>query len=112
MTVTRHNLDEVVPLGARLQGRGVTELKLHALRMIGDARLHPDLEVVDTSRYAGLHAKINAAGLSLRVIYDSDLSPQPPGTACSNLVAGGWLERSGGMLIGGDTAVGRSRRKS
>jgi hypothetical protein len=104
MTVTQHNLDEVVPLGVRLQELGVAELKLHALRLVGNARLHPDLEVVDTSRYAGLHAKINAAGLSLKVVYDSDLSPAPQGAACSNLVAGGWLDRieadpQGGLTV-------------
>ncbi|GAA2648441.1 radical SAM protein [Paractinoplanes durhamensis] len=93
MTVTRHNLDEVVSLGVLLQEHGVADLKLHALRLVGNARLHPDLEVVDPSRYGDLHAKINAAGLSIKVVYDSDLLPQPPGAACSNLVAGGWLDR-------------------
>jgi Fe-coproporphyrin III synthase len=93
MTVTQPNLEQVVPLGVLLQERGVAELKLHALRLVGNARLHPDLEVVDTSRYADLHAKINEARLSIRVVYDSDLSPEPQGAACSNLVAGGWLDR-------------------
>jgi pyruvate-formate lyase-activating enzyme len=93
MTVTQHNLDEVVPLARLLQEHGVVELKLHALRLVGNAIGSPDLEVVDTGRYGDLHAQINGAGLSIAVVYDSDLSPQPAGKTCSNLVAGGWLDR-------------------
>jgi len=93
MTVTQHNLDEVVPLARLLQEHGVVELKLHALRLVGNAQVNPDLEVIDTSRYADLHSQINSAGLSIAIVYDSDLSPEPAGEACSNLVAGGWLDR-------------------
>jgi len=93
MTVTQHNLDEVVPLARLLQEHGVVELKLHALRLVGNAIGNPDLEVIDTSRYGDLHAQINGAGLAIAVVYDSDLSPQPAGETCSNLVAGGWLDR-------------------
>ncbi len=97
MTVTEHNLDEVVPLARLLQDEGVVELKLHALRLVGNAVDNPDLQVVDTSRYGDLHAQINNAGLSIAVVYDSDLSPEPApepaGETCSNLVAGGWLDR-------------------
>jgi len=93
MTVTQHNLDEVVPLARLLQDHGVIELKLHALRLVGNATTNPDLQVVDTSRYGDLHQQITTAGLSLSVIYDSDLSPEPAGESCSNLVAGGWLDR-------------------
>lgn len=93
MTVTQHNLDEVVPLAQLLQRHGVVELKLHALRLVGNAATSPDLEVTDPDRYGNLHAQIREAGLAITVVYDSDLSPQPPGEACSNLVAGGWLDR-------------------
>lgn len=93
MTVTQHNLDEVVPLARLLQEHGVVELKLHALRLVGNASGNPDLEVIDTSRYIDLHAQISGADLSIAVVYDSDLSPQPAGETCSNLVAGGWLDR-------------------
>jgi MoaA/NifB/PqqE/SkfB family radical SAM enzyme len=93
MTVTQHNLDEVVPLARLLQIHGVTELKLHALRLVGNALVNTDLEVIDTARYGDLHAQINNAGLSIAIVYDSDLSPEPTGETCSNLVAGGWLDR-------------------
>lgn len=93
MTVTQRNLGEVVPLARLLQELGVVELKLHALRLVGNAQDNPDLEVIDTNRYADLHSQINSAGLSIAIVYDSDLSPQPAGDACSNLVAGGWLDR-------------------
>jgi hypothetical protein len=111
MTVTQHNLDQVVPLAVRLQERDVAELKLHALRMVGNAQLHPDLEVTDPRRYADLHANIAAAELSIKVIYDSDLSPEPQGEACSNLVASGWLDRieadpRGGLTVS-SKAVGK-----
>lgn len=93
MTVTQHNLDEVVPLARLLQDHGVIELKLHALRLVGNALDNPSLEVTDPSRYRNLHTRISNAGLSIAVVYDSDLSPTPAGQACSNLVAGGWLDR-------------------
>lgn len=93
MTVTQHNLDEVVSLAQLLQQHGVVELKLHALRPVGNAVTSPDLEVTEPSRYGDLHAQIRDAGLSIAIAYDSDLSPQPVGVACSNLVAGGWLDR-------------------
>jgi pyruvate-formate lyase-activating enzyme len=93
MTVTQQNLDEVVPLAKLLQDHGVIELKLHALRLVGNAVDNPDMEVIDTSRYSDLHAQIHDGGLSIAVVYDSDLSPQSAGEMCSNLMAGGWLDR-------------------
>jgi Fe-coproporphyrin III synthase len=111
MTVTQHNLDEVVPLARMLQDRGVTELKLHALRLVGNAVVSTDLEVIDPDRYGDLHAQINDAQLDIAIVYDSDLSPEPAGDMCSNLVAGGWLDRIESDPRGGLTvsckAVGR-----
>jgi MoaA/NifB/PqqE/SkfB family radical SAM enzyme len=111
MTVTDHNLDDVVPLARQLQQRGVAELKLHCLRLVGNAAAHPELEVADTRRYADLQHAINNAGLTMPVIYDSDLSPTAAGETCSNLVAGGWLDRIEADPRGGLTvsckAVGR-----
>ncbi|MGX1668568.1 hypothetical protein [Streptomyces sp. NPDC055400] len=71
----------------------MTELKLHALRLVGNATGNPDLEVVNVDRYADLHRQIREAALGIRIVYDSDLSPEPAGEQCSNLVAGGWLDR-------------------
>jgi pyruvate-formate lyase-activating enzyme len=93
MTVTQHNLDEVVPLARLLQDHAVTELKLHSLRMVGNAVNNKDLEVVDTSLYGRLHGQIKDAHLTISVVYDSDLSPESGGERCSNLVADGWLDR-------------------
>ncbi|WP_159943331.1 radical SAM protein [Nocardiopsis sp. FR26] len=111
MTVTAHNLDQIVPLARLLQQHGVTELKLHALRLVGNAVDNPDLEVASTSRYGRLHEQIAQADLDIAIIYDSDLSPAPAGTACSNLVTDGWLDRIESDPRGGLTvsckAVGR-----
>jgi hypothetical protein len=111
MTVTAHNLDDVVPLARLLQERGVSELKLHCLRMVGNAAANPDLAVTHPNRYARLHQAIEGAGLGISVLYDSDLSPSPAGQACPNLVAGGWLDRieadPRGALTVSCKAVGR-----
>lgn len=111
MTVTDGAVDDVAPLARMLEEHGVTELKLHALRLVGNAAKNPDLEVVNVDRYADLHRQIREAGLGIRVIYDSDLSPEPAGERCSNLVAGGWLDRiesdPRGALTVSCKAVGR-----
>ncbi|MFJ9420032.1 radical SAM protein [Streptomyces sp. NPDC101227] len=111
MTVTEDNLDDVVPLASLLQEHGVAELKLHALRLVGNAVGHPELEVSDTARYADLHRRISDADLSISILYDSDLSPEAVDDRCSNLVAGGWLDRIESDPRGGLTvsckAVGR-----
>jgi MoaA/NifB/PqqE/SkfB family radical SAM enzyme len=111
MTVTNHNLDEVVPLARLLHDHGVRELKLHCLRLVGNAADNPDLEIIDPSRYAGLHRAIADADLGITVIYDSDLSPAPAAATCSNLVESGWLDRIEADPRGGLTvsckAVGR-----
>ncbi len=75
MTVTDRNLNDVVPLAKLLQDRGVGELKLHCLRIVGNATSHADMQVPDPVRYPGLHEDIQAARLGLTVLYDSDLAP-------------------------------------
>jgi Fe-coproporphyrin III synthase len=111
VTVTNHNLDDVVPLARLLHNHGVRELKLHCLRRVGNAADNPDLEVIDPDRYGDLHQAIRDANLGIRVLYDSDLSPAPAGAACSNLVDVGWLDRIESDPRGGLTvsckAVGR-----
>jgi Fe-coproporphyrin III synthase len=111
MTVTSTNLEQVVPLATLLQEHGVSELKLHALRLVGNAADNPDLAVADTGRYADLHQQIADAHLDLDVIYDSDLSPAPSSGACSNLLADTWLDRiesdPRGALTVSCKAVGR-----
>lgn len=95
MTVTEYNLDEVVPLARLLQDHGAAELKLHALRLVGNALANPDLAVRDTGRYDALHRKLRDATLAMPIKYDADLSPRSASSkeTCANLVAGGWLDR-------------------
>ncbi|MGH3518486.1 MAG: radical SAM protein [Haloechinothrix sp.] len=111
MTVNAYNIGQVVPLARLLQQHGVDELKLHALRLVGNAADNPDLEVTDNSDYGTLHRHIADADLDIAIIYDSDLSPTPAGPTCSNLVADGWLDRiesdPGGGLTVSCKAVGR-----
>lgn len=111
MTVTDDNLNDVVPLAHLLEAHGVAELKLHALRLVGNAIENPDLAVADIDRYASLHQQIAKAQLGIRILYDSDLSPEPAGEQCSNLVADGWLDRiesdPRGALTVSCKAVGR-----
>jgi Fe-coproporphyrin III synthase len=89
-TVTALNLTEIVPLARLLHERGVAELKLHCLRLVGNAAAHPELAVADAVAYADMHARIGAAGLPIKVLYDADLSPHPHSAACQSLA-----ERSG-----------------
>ncbi|MEY9846133.1 MoaA/NifB/PqqE/SkfB family radical SAM enzyme [Streptacidiphilus sp. BW17] len=111
MTVTRTSIGQVVALARLLDQHRVGELKLHCLRLVGNALRHPELEVEQASRYEALHEEIDTAGLRLRVVYDSDLTPQPAMAACSNLIAGDWLDRIEADPRGGLTvsckAVGR-----
>lgn len=93
MTVTDRNLDDVVPLARLLHQRGVGELKLHCLRIVGNATRHTDMQVPDPVRYPGLHEAIHAAGLSLTVLYDSDLSPAPRDEVAPRLHQGGRIDR-------------------
>lgn len=112
MTVTAHNLQEVVPLARLLQEHGATELKLHALRLVGNAAANPDLEVRDPSRYETMHRQIRDASLTIPIRYDADLTPEPAGEMCSNLVTDSWLDRIESDPRGGLTvsckAVGRN----
>jgi MoaA/NifB/PqqE/SkfB family radical SAM enzyme len=111
MTVTATNLEQVVPLARILQEHGAIELKLHALRLVGNAAANPGLAVADTSRYSDLHQQIADAHLELNIIYDSDLSPAPAAQTCSNLLADTWLDRiesdPRGALTVSCKAVGR-----
>jgi len=93
MTVTDRNLVDVVSLAKVLDSHGVTELKLHCLRIVGNAAANPEMQVPDPSRYPGLHQAITAAGLGLTVLYDSDLSPKPRTTSIPRLRQGGRIDR-------------------
>lgn len=82
MTVTALSIEEVVPLAQHLEQLGVTELKLHCLRPVGNALRHPELVVGDEARYDRLHKELAAADLKIAIRYDADLSPHPASSAC------------------------------
>jgi MoaA/NifB/PqqE/SkfB family radical SAM enzyme len=112
-TVTRANIAEL-PILARLLDRlGVAELKLHQLRLVGNAAVHPDLEVRDSrSQYTNLYNELDSLTLAMRIIYDSDLLPMQPTGTCDNVAGPGWLDRieidpRGGLTVS-CKAVGRN----
>ncbi|WP_181698894.1 radical SAM protein [Nocardia sp. GTS18] len=80
LTVNRYNIDEVVELAQRLQTLGVSQLKLHQLRAVGNAAQHPDMLITDDTAYTDLRYRLSQARLEIEVILDDDLSEAP---ACS-----------------------------
>ena len=111
MTVTSTNIGEVVPLAKLLDAHGVREIKLHCLRLVGNATDHPELAVAENDAYTALHQQITESELKLDMLYDSDLNPEPAGNACSNLIGSDHLDRIEADPRGGLTvsckAVGR-----
>jgi Fe-coproporphyrin III synthase len=88
MTVTSVNIDEVVPLARTLQQAGVTQLKLHCLRPVGNAFDHPELFVADPAAYTRLRDQIHDAGLQIEVVLDADLSQHGAPAACASAGSG------------------------
>ncbi|MFI7003883.1 radical SAM protein [Nocardia sp. NPDC050175] len=74
LTVNRHNISEVVDLAYTLQALGVSQLKLHQLRPVGNAALHPELLVTDPADYSVLRDQLRSAPLRMEVVLDEDLS--------------------------------------
>jgi Fe-coproporphyrin III synthase len=74
MTVTSRNIDEVLPLARALQEYGTEQLKLHHLRLVGNAVRHPELRVAESSAYDRMRERIRLAKLSIEVVADEDLS--------------------------------------
>ncbi|BFV56353.1 hypothetical protein KCMC57_up14570 [Kitasatospora sp. CMC57] len=74
MTVTSRNIDEVLPLARTLQEFGARQLKLHCLRPVGNAALHPELLITDPTAYGRLREQLQEADLAIEVIVDEDLS--------------------------------------
>ncbi|WP_433754681.1 radical SAM protein [Nocardia sp. CA-135398] len=74
LTVNRYNIGEVVELAGILESLGVTQLKLHQLRPVGNAVLHPDMLVTDPADYARLRLQVRDAQLGIEVVLDEDLS--------------------------------------
>ncbi|WP_194838804.1 radical SAM protein [Nocardia sp. XZ_19_369] len=74
LTVNRYNIDEVLPLAGTLAALEVAQLKLHQLRPVGNAALHPEMLVTDSSDYERLRVQLRAARLDIEVVLDEDLS--------------------------------------
>ncbi|WP_129841587.1 radical SAM protein [Streptomyces sp. RFCAC02] len=82
MTVTSRNIDEILPLAGVLSQYGVQQLKLHHLRVVGNAADHPELLVTSLSAYGRLREELALADLPLEVIVDEDLSEHGAPQAC------------------------------
>jgi MoaA/NifB/PqqE/SkfB family radical SAM enzyme len=81
-TVNARNIEDVLPLARTLQDRGVGQLKLHHLRPVGNAALHPDLLITDTAVYGRLRDRLRTAGLGIEVVIDENLSEAGTGDVC------------------------------
>lgn len=77
MTVNRLNVHEIGPLAALAVGWGVEELKLHALRVLGNAAKHPELTIADSALQAHLQEDLLKVReqLPLQILFDEDLVP-------------------------------------
>ncbi|WP_028478605.1 radical SAM protein [Nocardia sp. CNY236] len=74
LTVNRYNIGEVVDLAETLQSLGVLQLKLHQLRPVGNAALHPEMLVTSSSAYSKLRDQLGNTALGIEIILDEDLS--------------------------------------
>ncbi|MGW2858329.1 radical SAM protein [Streptomyces sp. NPDC001205] len=83
MTVTSHNIAEVLPLARILQQVGVGQLKLHCLRPVGHAATHPELLVTDPAAYTRLREQLHDSPLTIDVIVDEDLSADGAPDSCA-----------------------------
>lgn len=77
LTVTALNLTDVVPLAETLERLNVRQLKLHRMRLVGNARRHRSVLAPDVAAYGALRRELQAARLSLDLLLDEDLSVDP-----------------------------------
>jgi MoaA/NifB/PqqE/SkfB family radical SAM enzyme len=73
LTVSALNIHDVAPLANLLAQNGVDQLKLHALRAVGNAVQHPELMGVHPHDLAKLRLEIANHPTGIDIIYDSDL---------------------------------------
>lgn len=78
MTVNARNVTEVVPLAEFLAPYGVTEMKLHSLRVLGNVLENSHLIVATADAYTALHRALaeRREGLPMRIVLDEDLDPE------------------------------------
>jgi MoaA/NifB/PqqE/SkfB family radical SAM enzyme len=75
MTVNARNAHQVIDLARVVQEHGGRQLKLHALRPVGNAATHPELALISPQALADLRQQLRAARLDIEIIVDEDLSP-------------------------------------
>lgn len=76
MTVTASNVHDVLPLARSLRELGVSELKLHHLRPVGNAAAHPELLITDSQLYVDLREQLAVtADCGIAIIVDEELLP-------------------------------------
>ena len=79
-TVTSMNVSDIFDLACVAAENGATELKLHQLRLVGNARAHPELRISDDDpRLNVLRAQIDEASWPIDVIFDADVVGGVPG---------------------------------
>ncbi len=74
LTVNRYNIEEVADLARTLESLGVSQFKLHQLRPVGNAALHPEILVTNSTAYSDLREQLRSAALGIEVVLDEDLS--------------------------------------
>ncbi|RJO80222.1 radical SAM protein [Nocardia panacis] len=74
LTVNRYNIGEVADLARTLETLGVSQLKLHQLRPVGNAALRPEMLVTDPADYSVMRDQLQRTALGIDVVLDEDLS--------------------------------------
>lgn len=92
LTVNRYNIDEIADLAAVLETLGVSQLKLHQLRPVGNAARHPDMLVTDPAAYTRLREQLRDTPLGIEMILDEDLSENHT-PACTTIADRGEIDR-------------------
>ncbi|GAA4536511.1 radical SAM protein [Amycolatopsis samaneae] len=108
MTITSLNVDDLPELVDLLADRGVASLKLHQLRLVGNARRNAHLELLDAE---AVKASLNACSDQLPLQLDDDLLAASSAVACGAAEQGQHLDRIEMTPAGGLTmsckAVGK-----
>lgn len=92
-TVTDQNIEEIPELASALADVGVRELKLHHLRLVGNAREHPELVVQDPDllRRLAMWAR-SPRNDGISIVWDHDLDPDR-GDAAIGGISGHQIDR-------------------
>jgi MoaA/NifB/PqqE/SkfB family radical SAM enzyme len=81
LTVTRHNVMDLAGLADLLEAQSVDELKLHEMRIVGNAARHPELRPLPGDGVAAAVAGLQRRSGRLAIVVDSDLARPDTGGA-------------------------------